>query len=202
MRKFKIGDKVKVINSIGAYKFNVNKVGFVVFYDSLDSTLTYKIRFVDGSDDWVNSDDIELLKYDIKSILFNNPYTTVLFNDGTKSIVKCHVNDEFDEYQGFVNAVAKHTLQMSGLEIAELIESKAKRKQDNVIRVGDKVVYEEEEYYVTHIDDVWYHTFPYKLSKCKDDVGLDASQLNQKYGYQDATWSVSRLKDLIKVKSK
>lgn len=209
MRKFKVGDKVKVINSENYIfkNFNIVKNSIYPIIKVVNDYVFIDINndecFVEGYGYGFWKEDLELVQDDsIKSILFNNPYTTVLFNDGSKSIVKCHVNDEFDEYQGFVNAVAKHTLQMSGLEIAELIDSKAKRKQDNVIRVGDKVVYEEEEYYVTHIDDASYHKYPYKLSKRKEDIGLDVSQLKIKYGYFDDTWAVSTLKDLTKVKSK
>lgn len=42
----------------------------------------------------------------IKKVLFNTPATIILWNDGTKTVSKCH-NEEFDKEKGFAMAVAK-----------------------------------------------------------------------------------------------
>lgn len=42
----------------------------------------------------------------IKKVIFNNPATIILWNDGTKTVSKCH-NEEFDKEKGFAMAVAK-----------------------------------------------------------------------------------------------
>ena len=78
----------------------------------------------------------------------------------------------------------------------------SEEQEDGVIRVGDKVIYIGEEYYVTCIEDDDYYTltFPYKLSKRKEDIGLDAKQLKQKYGCYDNTWQVSTEGGITKVK--
>lgn len=75
-------------------------------------------------------------------------------------------------------------------------------QEDGVIRVGDKVIYNGEEYYVTCIeyDNYYTLTFPYKLSKRREDIGLDAKQLKQKYGCFDNTWQVSTVGGVTKVK--
>lgn len=39
-------------------------------------------------------------------IIFNKPYTIVMFADGTKQIVKCPDDVEYNEYEGFVSALA------------------------------------------------------------------------------------------------
>ena len=44
-----------------------------------------------------------------KQVIFNPPCTTVLWNDGSKTIVKCF-NEEFDPEKGFSMAIAKKIL--------------------------------------------------------------------------------------------
>lgn len=42
----------------------------------------------------------------IKKVIFNSPATIILWNDGTKTVSKCH-NEKFDKEKGFAMAVAK-----------------------------------------------------------------------------------------------
>ena len=44
---------------------------------------------------------------EVTAIYSNRPYTTVLWKDGTKTIVKCSEDSHFTEYDGFVCAFAK-----------------------------------------------------------------------------------------------
>ena len=44
---------------------------------------------------------------EVMGIYSNRPYTTVLWKDGTKTIVKCSEDSHFTEYDGFVCAFAK-----------------------------------------------------------------------------------------------
>lgn len=44
---------------------------------------------------------------EVVAIYSNRPYTTVLWKDGTKTIVKCSEDSHFTEYDGFVCAFAK-----------------------------------------------------------------------------------------------
>ena len=43
----------------------------------------------------------------IKQIIYSGPKTIILWADGTKTIVTCGEEDEFDPYAGFCAAVAK-----------------------------------------------------------------------------------------------
>lgn len=43
-----------------------------------------------------------------KKIIFNDPATIVYWADGTKTVVKTMPGTEFNEYYGFVCALAKH----------------------------------------------------------------------------------------------
>lgn len=46
----------------------------------------------------------------IKNVIFNNPATIVFWGDGTKTVVKCDDEDEFDPEKGLAMAIAKHFL--------------------------------------------------------------------------------------------
>lgn len=56
----------------------------------------------------------------IKKVIFNSPATIILWNDGTKTVSKCH-NEKFDKEKGFAMAVAKKTVG-SYAKIKKLIE--------------------------------------------------------------------------------
>ena len=43
----------------------------------------------------------------IKNVVFNDPATIVMWQDGTKTIVKCGENDEYDPEKGLAMAIAK-----------------------------------------------------------------------------------------------
>jgi len=49
------------------------------------------------------------VKLDIKRVIHNEPATVILWNDGTKTVVKAH-NEPFDPEKGFAMAVCKKLL--------------------------------------------------------------------------------------------
>lgn len=57
----------------------------------------------------------------IKKVIFNTPATIILWNDGTKTVSKCH-NEKFDKEKGFAMAVAKKAVG-SYAKIKKLIEA-------------------------------------------------------------------------------
>ena len=46
-------------------------------------------------------------KHEIKKVIFNEPATIVFWGDGTKTVVKCSKDDEFDPEKGLAMAIAK-----------------------------------------------------------------------------------------------
>lgn len=44
---------------------------------------------------------------EIKRVIFNDPTTTIFWNDGTKTVVKCQEGDTFDPEKGFALAITK-----------------------------------------------------------------------------------------------
>lgn len=45
--------------------------------------------------------------YDIKKVIFNYPCTIVLWEDGTKTVVRCQEGDAWDKEKGLAMAIAK-----------------------------------------------------------------------------------------------
>lgn len=43
----------------------------------------------------------------VKKVIFNNPATIVYWNDGDKTVVKCHKDDVWNRWAGFAMAVCK-----------------------------------------------------------------------------------------------
>lgn len=46
----------------------------------------------------------------IKKVIFNNPVTIILWNDGTKTVVKCSKNEKFDPEKGLSMAISERVL--------------------------------------------------------------------------------------------
>lgn len=51
---------------------------------------------------------------EIKKVVFNDPATIVFWSDGTKTVVKCGENDEYDPEKGLAMAIAKKALGNQG----------------------------------------------------------------------------------------
>lgn len=56
-----------------------------------------------------------LTKDSIIKVIFNNPATIVLWNDGTKTVVKCSENDEFNPEIGLAMAICKKSFGNTGI---------------------------------------------------------------------------------------
>jgi hypothetical protein len=70
-----------------------------------------------------------------KQVIFNPPYTIVVFDDGSKSIVKCH-NEEFDYEKGLMAAICKKVMTRSDFERMmnkgiESLDNKQKKTIEN-----------------------------------------------------------------------
>ena len=48
--------------------------------------------------------------FEIKNVIFSNPATVVLWEDGTKTVVKCQEDDIYDEHTGLALCIAKKAL--------------------------------------------------------------------------------------------
>lgn len=52
--------------------------------------------------------------FEIKEVIFNNPATIVLWNDGTKTVVKCDPDDIYEKEVGLALCIAKKALGNQG----------------------------------------------------------------------------------------
>ena len=59
-------------------------------------------------------------------IIYNPPATIVLWADGTKTVVKCSAEDEYNEYYGFLCALSKKMFGRNS-HLKKLIDEKAER---------------------------------------------------------------------------
>lgn len=126
----------------------------------------------------VNSDFIE-------SIYFNEDKrtTVVKYKDRSITKVKASEDTEFNEYQGFVSALAIKMLG-SNSNVKRILETKnkTKYKRKNVsgdFEVGDKVLLNGKEYYVTNIN--FDTSYKFHVSRHKEDVGLSDIDIISKY---------------------
>ena len=85
-------------------------------------TLTYNIPTMDfelkernramppkGASEWSIKECFFAIPKDLKieKVIFNDPATIVMWNDGTKTVVKCQENDTFDHEKGLAMCIAK-----------------------------------------------------------------------------------------------
>lgn len=59
-------------------------------------------------------------------IIYNPPATIVFWTDGTKTVVKCSMDDEYNEYYGFLCALGKKMFGTNS-RLKKLIDEKAER---------------------------------------------------------------------------
>ena len=57
--------------------------------------------------------------------VFHNPYTTVVFEDGTNVVIKTQKGTEFDEYNGLCIAIAKKSMG-SNVNLKKFMENNSK----------------------------------------------------------------------------
>ena len=117
----KVGDKVRVKryekrpwywNSFGKMDYLMGKVVTVKSIDCGKIEIAEDTQwFFDASNfEPANIPDSKFcIKIDIKRIIYNDPATVVLWEDGSKTVVKAH-NEPFDREKGLAMAILKKML--------------------------------------------------------------------------------------------
>ena len=72
---------------------------------SFGGTMGYEIRFMDW---WSTAPRAP------KQVIYNDPATIVLWDDGSKTVVKCHPDDVYDPEKGFLLCCAKKLMGNKG----------------------------------------------------------------------------------------
>lgn len=75
---------------------------------------------------------------EIKKVVFNNPATIILWDDGTKTVVKAH-NEEYDPEKGLAIAIAKKALGNKGNYYETIKKWVGKDKLFQTTRVTKKI---------------------------------------------------------------
>ena len=82
----------------------------------------------------------------IKKVIFNDPATIVIWDDGTKTVVKCCEGDEFDPEKGLAMAVSKKALGGSLKEVRKWtdeyykdLDSLDKTQFEEIVRAFNKL---------------------------------------------------------------
>lgn len=118
MSKFRIGDTVQIDDMTKVYHMCTGKIVAIVEAGSPKRTMyevggvegrVYPIR-VPGIDLVLVSSDIEkhddILVPKIKNVILNDPAVIVIWEDGTKTVVKAQ-GEEFDPEKGLAMAISK-----------------------------------------------------------------------------------------------
>lgn len=95
------------------YDFECNK------YYTIDSEVNYSISF--------SNNNVKSMEDYVKKVYFNQPYTIVIWKDGTKTIVKCSKGCKYDKYTGLVTCFLKKFMGDYGF-------SKFKKIANNLIK--------------------------------------------------------------------
>ena len=120
MSKINIGDVV-ILSKIDGKRFVVD------FLDDRNFLVGIRDIRINGYGQllWVHPEDIIIANYrytvektyssimNIKKVIFNNPATIVFWSDGSKTVVKAHL-DDYDPEKGLAMAIAKKALGNEG----------------------------------------------------------------------------------------
>ena len=96
--------------------------------DFLDASLYPKV-VMDHA--WKNNYGKMYGKYFIEDVIFNPPATVVFWKDGTKTVVKCKADEEFDYEKGLAMAICKK-LYGNGYAFHKIFKKWIPEKDDTV----------------------------------------------------------------------
>jgi hypothetical protein len=97
------------------------QIGFVVSYNDVEYVYTGSEKGWVAINNYRKEETEMPVRYDriyprlaIKKVIFNAPATIVFWDDGTKTVVKCGENEEYDPEKGLAMAIAKKALGNQG----------------------------------------------------------------------------------------
>lgn len=90
------------------YTFYDDAVLDYLLSDLMQQKAKEAIKEIDKETKRVQHLRIDAINGDIKNVIFNDPYTIILWKDGKKTIVKCQPGDVYDKEKGLALALVKH----------------------------------------------------------------------------------------------
>lgn len=113
MNKFEIGERVRLIERA----YWKNPYGIIVKVHDMDVDIPirgwyYTVLLDNGisvvvSEKGLYADNRRSYIDSIKKVIFNGNRTIIIWRNGTKTIVKCSDDEQFDKYAGFSAAIVK-----------------------------------------------------------------------------------------------
>lgn len=117
--KFKVGDKVKILDGKNIDNYTGGWGTYMRDFIG-DTLIVTELTERGGKPAYMLSDKyyiwdergLELVESSspITKVIFNPPATIVLWNDGTKTVVKCHVKDRYSKEIGLAMCISKKLL--------------------------------------------------------------------------------------------
>lgn len=86
------------------------------------------------NDDITTSIRFGIKSFGIKKVIFNNPATIIIWNDGTKTISKISGNDIYSKEYGFMLCILKHIL---GPKTKRFIKHYCAENTSNIMKGGE-----------------------------------------------------------------
>lgn len=80
---------------------------------------------------------IGVIPINIKKVIFNDPATIVLWDDGTKTIVKCQDGEKYDKEKGLALCISKKVLGNKG-NYNEVFKKYIQYERKNIIKPAAK----------------------------------------------------------------
>lgn len=107
----------------------------------------------------------------VEKIVYNGPATIVFWKDGTKTVIKCHEGDQFDEVTGFLLCcLRKMMTQNSYSELCEVLDRVYATKAERI--ANEKKPCECEKVNTFHIRSR-FDILEEEIAKLKKEVGID-----------------------------
>lgn len=98
----------KVYNPFSSSKFYDDAVLDYLLGDLIKQKAQEAVKEIDKETKCVEHHYIDAINANIKNVIFNDPYTIILWKDGKKTIVKCQPGDVYDKEKGLALALVKH----------------------------------------------------------------------------------------------
>lgn len=107
----------------------------------------------------------------VEKIVYNGPATIVFWKDGTKTVVKCHEGDQFDEVTGFLLCCLRKTMtQHSYSDLCGVLDSVYASKAERL--ANEKKACECEKANTFHLRSR-FDILEDEIAKLKKEVGID-----------------------------
>lgn len=107
----------------------------------------------------------------VEKIVYNGPATIIFWSDGTKTVIKCHEGDQFDEVTGFLLCcLRKMMTQNSYSELCEVLDSVYASKAERL--ANEKKACECEKANTFHLRSR-FDILEEEIAKLKKEVGID-----------------------------